>query len=157
MQVDGVEGAPHRQVTRLVTETEGERPGAGGQPQQVGRVQRKPVGSEQRLGELRLQRLLEQAEAGAAADVGAERHPHTVLHVGRSGKRPLPRAALLVGQCATDDPAAASAASPSSRGVHVVGQHGAGAEQAGAGVGVDVVAGLREGGGDLLDLGAGSR
>ena len=45
--------------------------------------------------------LLEHAEARAGADVGPDREANSVVEVGRIGKMPLPRKALLVGQCAT--------------------------------------------------------
>ena len=75
--------------------------GGGGQVQQVPRGEPVALAAEQLLGEVGLQPLLEQREAGPGADVGAERDPDAEGQVRASGNRPLPRAAFEVGQCAT--------------------------------------------------------
>ena len=102
-QPEGVELLAEREVTDDVVEAERLRSGGGGEVEQVGG--REPVsrGPEQLLDEVRLQPLLEEREARARPDVGAERYADAEREVSRSGNSPLPSAALLVGQCATSE------------------------------------------------------
>ncbi len=62
----------------------------------------------------------------------------------RSGKSPLPRAELLVGQWATEAPRVREERQLALGRVHVVGEHGAGPDKTVTVVGVDVVLGLGE-------------
>ena len=87
-QADRVELLAHRQVAGPVRQAQRAGAGGGGEVEQVGRGQRQPVGTEQPLHEVRLQPLLEQREAGAGADVGAEGDRDTVVDVPGQGEQP---------------------------------------------------------------------
>ena len=104
----------------------------------------RPSVPEQRLHEVGLQPLLEQREAGAGADVGAERDPDAVLDVAAQREQPAAEGGVA-GRAVGDRRAAPGEHAELGVGrVHVVGEHGALAEQAVRVVGVDVVLGLGE-------------
>ncbi len=139
-QPEGVVLLADREVAHGVRQPERIGAGRSGQVQQVPRRQAVALAAEQLLGEVRLQALLEQREAGARADVRTERDPDAERQV--RAEREHPAAEGGVAGRAVRDRRAAAAEHPQLAlvRVHVVREHRPRAEQPVLGVARRVVA-----------------
>ena len=121
--------------------------------EQVSRGQLQPPRGEQLLHEVGLQSFLEQRHPGAGADVRAEGDRTPCSMCSRSGNSPLPRAELLVGQCATLALLVRQDVQLAGRRMHVVREDAATADQAVLGVRGEIVVAALEQLADRGDLG----
>ena len=142
-QQDEVGFLARGQVADPVAEPSACAPARGGQPEQVRRPEPHAVGGEQ-LDLVGHQPLLEHAEAGARADVGAEREAHAGVEV--AAHREDAAAEERVARRAVRDARArrGQAGQLAVGHVDVVGEHGAGPDEPVALVGLQVVAGPGE-------------